>query len=550
MRPRFPRPRRLEAIGWIRACAVLVALAGLGLALRPGERIADKPFTEDGFYALTVARNVAMGRGVTIDGEILTNGFQPLFTFLTVPAHLLAGGDRYLALRWVTLLHAMTWLGTAFLLGLIVRDAFTRLEEDGRDLFWLTVLLYLGSLHVLEVHFNGLETGTLLLVYALAARRYQVRRRTSVVALVGLGILLGLLVLARIDAVIFVAVLVAFLFFARPREMAAVRGSTAAILVGSTAVLVSLPWWAYNVLGFGTLMPSSGTSQQSFALSLNRMWRAATALTQVLMPWVPTLHFIQLDRRVVWATPLALLVLLLAAATLGASVRRRLPQRDDGRARRAARSTGLLVVAMGILVVAYVLFFGSTHFYPRYFAPLLLPTVAVAAVTLRRVGRRQPVLVTGVAVALAASVVAGVAAMHTGRVFRGNEFLHDQLALARQRVPEGEPVAAGQTGTLGYFRDAVVNLDGKVNPEVLAFQRRMPEYLEREDVRWFVDWASWIERYLGPRPEQRGWTEVARRGDFRLLHREPTGADPGAGDGAPGPARSSRPPGARSGGAP
>lgn len=520
------RSRRLEGIGWIRACAVLMALAGLSLVFRPGELIADKPFTEDGFYALTVARNVALGRGVTIDGEILTNGFQPLFTFLAVPAHLLAGADRSLALRWVTLLHAVTWLGAAVLLGLIVRDAFTRLEEDGRGLFWITVMLYLGSLFVVEVHFNGLETGTLLLVYALAARRYQVRRRTSVMALLGLGVLLGLLVLARIDAAIFVVVLVVFLFFSRPREMAAVRGSTAAFLVGGTAVLVSLPWWAYNLVGFGVLMPSSGTSQQSFALSLNRLWRAATALTQVLMPWVPTLHLIQLDWRFVWLTPLAAVVLVLAGVGVGASARRRLARRDDDRGRRAARFTGLLVAAMAVLVTAYVVFFGSTHFYPRYFAPLLLPVVALGAVTVRRLGERTPALMVGVAVALAASIVASAAAMHTGRIFRGNEFLHDQLPLARQRVPEGELVAAGQTGTLGYFRDAVLNLDGKVNPEALAFQDRMPEYLDRKEVRWFVDWTSWIERYLGPRPAERGWSEVARGGRFLLLHRDPSGGPP------------------------
>lgn len=507
------------ALGWVRVCAVIIGLAGLSLVFRPGDRIADKPLTEDGYYALTVARSVAQGRGVTIDGEVLTNGFQPLYTFLSVPAFWMAGADRYLALRWLTLIHAVIWLGAAVVLGLVVRDAFSSPQEDGRSLYWLTVLLYLGSLYVLELHFNGLETGTLLLVYALAARRYQVRRRTSAMALAAFGVVLGLLVLTRIDAVFFVAVVVAFLVFSRPREVAAVRGPTAALVVGSTAMIVSLPWWAYNVLGFGTMMPSSGASQQSFALSLNRFWRAATALTQVTMPWVPVQHLIELDWRFVWATPAAAVVLLAAAVGAVAAARGDLARRDDGRARRAMQFAGMLGVTMAALVPTYVLLFGSTHFYSRYFAPLLLPAVALAAVTLRRWQQRQAALVPGLAVLLTGSIVASVAAMHTGRVFRGNEFLRHQLPLARERVPEEALLAAGQTGTLGFFRDAVLNLDGKVNPQALPFQRRMSEYLDRRGVCWFVDWSSWVERYLGPRPQEHGWREVARRGRFRLLHR-------------------------------
>jgi hypothetical protein len=37
-------------------------------------------FTEDAFYVFSVARNVAAGRGITIDGVHATNGFQPLWT--------------------------------------------------------------------------------------------------------------------------------------------------------------------------------------------------------------------------------------------------------------------------------------------------------------------------------------------------------------------------------------------------------------------------------------------------------------------------------------
>src|SRR5438045_6255440 len=47
-------------------------------------------YGDDAFYILTVARNVAFGRGITIDGAHLSNGFQPLIAALYSVAFWLA----------------------------------------------------------------------------------------------------------------------------------------------------------------------------------------------------------------------------------------------------------------------------------------------------------------------------------------------------------------------------------------------------------------------------------------------------------------------------
>ena len=64
-----------------------------------------------------------------------------------------------------------------------------------------------------------------------------------------------------------------------------------------------------------------------------------------------------------------------------------------------------------------------------------------------------------------------------GRMGASSPMYAVQLPLVREGVPDGEVVAAGQSGTLGYFRDNVLNLDGKVNPEALQYRGRMREYL-------------------------------------------------------------------------
>jgi len=147
----------------VKISIVLIAMATALLALRPDRYVVDAPTIEDAYYPLSVARNVAMGKGVTIDGINPTNGFQPLFTFLSVPAFMLAGADRYLAIRYVIVLEWLFYISTAFLIGLIGRDLLRIEETNNRSLmFWLTLFVYTASLFVFAQHFKGLETGFLL----------------------------------------------------------------------------------------------------------------------------------------------------------------------------------------------------------------------------------------------------------------------------------------------------------------------------------------------------------------------------------------------------
>src|SRR5262245_66106947 len=103
----------------LRVAVGIVAVAAASLAFRPRPLVVLWPVLEDGFYSLSVARNTALGRGVTVDGVAPTNGFQPLFTFLTVPAFLAAAGDRYGAVRLVHALHWLFYVGAAAVMGLL-----------------------------------------------------------------------------------------------------------------------------------------------------------------------------------------------------------------------------------------------------------------------------------------------------------------------------------------------------------------------------------------------------------------------------------------------
>src|SRR5258706_15723816 len=78
---------------WLIGLAAVLALLTGALAFRAADQVFTTPLTEDGFYSLAVARNVAAGAGITVDGRQPTNGFQPLFTFVEAGAYRLAAGD-------------------------------------------------------------------------------------------------------------------------------------------------------------------------------------------------------------------------------------------------------------------------------------------------------------------------------------------------------------------------------------------------------------------------------------------------------------------------
>ena len=68
----------------------------------------------------------------------------------------------------------------------------------------------------------------------------------------------------------------------------------------------------------------------------------------------------------------------------------------------------------------------------------------------------------------------------------------------RERVAPDCVVGAYETGTLLYFRDRTVNLDGKVDHEALAERMagRAPDYVDERGVDVMVDIRSGIERGL------------------------------------------------------
>ncbi len=501
----------------------VVAVFSLSLVVRPAPWVVDRPISEDGYYALTISHNIAEGKGVTIDGTTPTNGFQPLFVLACVPLFALAGHNKILAVRLVLGLSWILYLGTAVVMGKIVRDFVNlRGERQGRIAQWIGASLYLSAPLLFLQHFNGLETGAMLFLYALAWHCHQTNHANLLGKEILFAIVLGLIVLARIDAAFFVAI-ASFGQWVSGGGLTLRERSGRFFRLATTSLIVSSGWWVNNLVNFHSLMPSSGRAEQAWGFSVYRWERIVSALIRDLVPWV----FAETPSDGIVGTAARSLTILLAIG-LGIRHRKKISEfisGTDSRDQVAGRTIEYafwLVSSIAVLAAWYGFSSWAVHFYTRYMAPLTLLATFVLGCAAAHLYRKLPRATTIIAALLITPVLTTNVLLWRGRPIR-NGFLQEQVKLV-ERWAAQDTVAAGQSGTLGFFRDGVVNLDGKVNPRALEFQKTMWEYLPQVHAQWLCDWPSYVHTYLGEHPEKRGWKVVATEGTFLLLRYDPSAA--------------------------
>jgi hypothetical protein len=499
------RPLDLSTVS-LKLTGAVLALLPLTFIFRSVPSLYFKPLSEDGFYALSVSRNLATGHGFTIDGSHLTNGFQPAITVLNSLAFL--GHDtRATGVRLVLVLSWLVLLATCAVVAVICRDLTT--NARARQLApWLAIVALLSGRYVLYA-FNGLETGGELLACALIWRWYQTRDVTTYRAAATLGAGFGLLILVRIDGLALLGVTVLALVFERRDRFGAWLAATTVIV----AAIVSAPWWIYNQISFGHLLPTSGQAEQSVRLTLSRVPSMVIGLAQDFIPWGYTARTQTIIFSVVELVVVAIVVAMIWRRRIIVDA---VAVTAVDRATRGRRFGTVLLVALGALTAFYFVETSSTWFYGRYLAPAILLFVVVGSSAVLNRGLGTTWLV--VTVATLALVVGAVFTIH----FDGNatsSYYQNQLALISRDVPSGALVGAGQSGTIGFFRDDVVNLDGKVNAQALIHQQNIRRYLAERHIVWLCDQGDYVTKYLSSNPAQFGWTEVAQLHGFELWHR-------------------------------
>jgi hypothetical protein len=492
----------------------LAAVAGatlVGLALRVAVLVRpigviDRLFIpDDTYYTLTIARSIAKGHGPTVDGHTLTAGFQALLGFLMVPVYWVTDNPDT-ALRVDLTLLVLVDTAT------IVVLAWLAFRVAGRVAAITAALLWAISPVAVSMALGGLETSLAILceiglvaVWMWAGDRPASTRRWSVV-----GVVAGLAVLARIDALLLVASLALLQLWRGPRRPLVQAGIAAAVTLA--------PWWIWCAVNFGTPIPTSGDAAHDLA-PLSPFAREGLAQLAGAVVGGPFALWHSVRDRLNDEPLLGVLVFWILVAGLLALTW----WWARGRVQPQPAVAALPVFAAGLLV--FYAWFGVGWYFTRYLAPVaavatLAISVLVARVAALHGGWQLPAVGSLALLLLVGGIAAITASEHNLTATRGTASRFDSVtgyrdaAMTVVRVPpQGSTLGAWQAGAFAYYandRITVVNLYGVVKPDAAEAARddRTAAYIRDRGVDWLADFTLHIV-----------WFDVA---GSRQLHPQPT----------------------------
>lgn len=481
----------------LKICVWVLVLIGLASRLSPladpEGRLFWQYMTEDGYLMQTVARNIAIGLGMsTAEGTIPTNGVQPLATILFAALHFLAGGSKPSGIALVTLLSVLVSAVAGYLAYKVASRVFSGVRH-GHELAILSAALWFAAPHVIAHSMNGLETGVYYAAILFTLNYYLAAVSDGAPPFVRgqrlvLGLLLGLTFLVRNDAVFFIGgLLLAHLLLGGARASGGHRHRLGDCLVaGFTSILVATPWLAHNHVLFGSIVPISGVAQSHGAQLGEGLAYIPANLFEATFLFAPVPRSLE---------PLAP-VILMSIAGVGASLtgfwffaaKLALPS-------RRFFLIGL-IFATG-LSLFYGLFFGATWFLPRYItalSPFLWFATSATVLCVLILVFRNLESVQRAASAVTVVLTIGACAFAYSNFAGGRSHMHKQVVeWVQGNVEDVQWVGAIQTGTLGFFHDRTINLDGKVNPD--ALRARIEEghvlnYVLESRINYLVDWVG------------------------------------------------------------
>jgi hypothetical protein len=477
---------------------LLIVIATLAIGafacLGPEERVAYL-FHDDAYYYLGVAKHLAHGDGSTFDGLHRTNGYHPLWCWVLVPVFRVVD-DPGIAVRVVGMLWYALAAASAAALWWALRN---------RTPGWGAVLAAgIFALHPAVMlrlaRPNGLETPLYALLLALflgSWERVLESGRPTFFKSLALGVLLGALILSRLDAGMF-ALAAAVLLFAVP------RGGWGVLALASAASAVVLPVLAWNTAQFGSPMPVSERAVQVYAQAERAGLGAGELVSSRVHLGVSELP-LALAREACggWSAleplwkrgwPIGVVVVSIVALFTAIAIRRRSRGRE-------IVPDAVVLLASGCLLhfVAY-----AAWFWPAGSASFVSTTSCPRGCSWRRRSAsacRGPV--SSSSCTPRRGIAVGVLRLAAAPSSPGPLAERRLFGWVRHTLPQEAVLATTDAGMLGFFSGRpVVNLDGLINDE------RFLEALSRgERDRYVV--ASPITHLVAGEGALQGWSPEA-----------------------------------------
>ncbi|MFH0859938.1 MAG: glycosyltransferase family 39 protein [Candidatus Altiarchaeota archaeon] len=332
---------------------------------------------------------------------------------------------------------------------------------------------------------NGLETSVSVLFYALSFYVFlRVKDSTRRGEFFLLGIVGGLMVLARTDSITLLAVYV--LYFLVRRNI-----GVAYVLLAAGATVA--PWMVWDYLTFGTLFQSSALSvpyivHQNFISAQGST--SALVISHSVRNFVNALFYnlLMLD---MWGLGLIPLALLAAYALLGSKEARR-------KALAGLMPVSLLLLGLLLLTIVHY----GIRWYGRlwYLAPASAASSIMAGIFFDSLKDRKVLALLATAIVLSCFAAYGLTFWQQGFWPWQLEYY---LAGRWAGINLGPDAVIGSvsSGIIGYYSNlSVVSLDGAINNEAYLSIRNgnVFEYLRESNVTHLVDYeVTLFDDYRG-----------------------------------------------------
>lgn len=448
--------------------------------------LADKPVSEDGFYMLTVARNISKGDFFEYNHNIITTGVQPLATLMYGGIYELASiftYDRIEQLRFIIFFSGLLVLGFFLLLFKLFRILYPSINCD-----FLTAVAAIFSILNFDLFIkftNGLETGlylVLILTSILFSYRY-LRSQKGLKLSLFLGFIFGLTILARIDFLLPLAVILGFYLIKRYINLKQF------MQIAVTTALVVSPWIYFTYKTTNRLVQSSASSQTSLINLSNLPSRASDWFLALAETITVNIYFG--NKKSVLLIAAFILIFILFWLIL----------QNRTKVKLFIKSNPNLIVwfiAITTLVIIYPVYSSAPYFYYRYFSPLIIPLLLFIPFIYSLIKERFEFQFPKKSLSVLFIIfflVQGYFYFHSGNLALSYTL---RIKYIKENFDINENIGCFQSGVAGYFNSNVYNLDGKIDHRALSYLRKakIERYVNKNDIIALIEWKYLMENII------------------------------------------------------
>ena len=388
--------------------------------------------------------------------------------------------------------------------------------ETGLNLFLIAATTYYYSFHIVN-HLSDLKSKRLLI----------------------LGILLGLVILSRLDGLIFLGVILIHLSYRIIKEsekMGWFKKLIRSVVPLVVVVLTFLvPWLMFNYHVSGSIIPTSGKAVRFLSLNYGFDFfhfrfgidQPTSFLSDIPLQYYLEnifLSFMKLIRHLPYTSFVAgafyntlqasggkivlAKELVRVLSSIGMLVLFIFLWRFSPRQNKAWR---ILFLYSIFLIAAYSFYvFGQWFYHRYYFAAAFMGTIWGGQFLFSIDSRFRRRLITRKVFKMLIVIIFTILyLLQWGQVFselrrNQNLNLYKMVKAVEKKIPKEAIIGCFQSGILGYYSDReVINLDGVVNQEALVAmqENRLGEYVTRKGITYIMDWSYVLNtlffRHLG-----------------------------------------------------